>query len=123
MPEATTEVHLTCVNCGHGRQHHPRNAHCGFNIRITRGEVRCPCVHFDLDPDVMPDVTARTREGDDRWWEVPEPLTMSAAAAVGHIERGDFDPYLEIILTAGHDRKKALRNIPGFPRRDRRRPA
>lgn len=122
MPEVTHEAHLVCANCGHGRQHHPRNAHCGFNIRITKGGVRCPCVHFDLDADAMPDVTTSSTE-EAQWWEVPEPLAMSAGATVGHIERGDFDPYLEIILTAGHDRKKALRNIPGFPRRDRRRPA
>ncbi len=30
---------------------------------------------------------------------------------------GDFDAYIELLLTAGHDRKKALRNTPGFPRR------
>jgi hypothetical protein len=119
MPEVTTEAHLICVNCGHGRHHHTNNAACGFRIRITTGGVRCPCVRFELDPDVMPQMATREAE----WWGTSEPLGLSAAAAVGHIERGDFDPYLEVILTAGHDRKKALRNIPGFPRRDRRRPA
>lgn len=38
---------------------------------------------------------------------------------VGKIEDGEVDRYLELILSAGHDRKRARRGVPGFDRRQR----
>lgn len=52
---------------------------------------------------------------------VPEPsnpVTLTAAAAISHIDRGDFDPYLEWILSHAHARKLALRGVRGFPNLD-----
>lgn len=50
--------------------------------------------------------------------DLPNPVTLTAAAAITQIDRGDFDPYLEWILTAAHNRKLALRGVRGFPRLD-----
>lgn len=36
------------------------------------------------------------------------------------IEAGLLDPYIEAILAAGHDRKRARRGVLGFPRTARR---
>lgn len=44
-----------------------------------------------------------------------------AGVIVTKITAGDYDPYIEQILAAGHDRKRALRSVPGFPRKDRNR--
>lgn len=35
------------------------------------------------------------------------------------IEAGEYDDWLEAILSAGHDRKRARRGVRGFRRRDR----
>lgn len=32
----------------------------------------------------------------------------------GNIRAGVFDPYLEMILAAAHNRKRTLRSVPGF---------
>lgn len=37
--------------------------------------------------------------------------------AVENIERGRWDRWLELILSTGHDRKRAKRRVPGFPRK------
>jgi hypothetical protein len=50
--------------------------------------------------------------------EWDNPITLTAAAALGHINRGDFDPYIELLLSALHQRKLALRGVRGFPRLD-----
>jgi hypothetical protein len=50
----------------------------------------------------------------------PPKAVASAKEAMDLASRildGDFDVYVELLLTAGHDRKKALRNTAGFPRR------
>lgn len=38
---------------------------------------------------------------------------------VGSIEDGEMDRFLELILSAAHDRKRTRRGTPGFPRVNR----
>jgi hypothetical protein len=110
---------LTCKNCGHARSiHADGTGHCTWNLKGGPLEAMqpCPCNHFTFDAEVPPVIT---EEAMDDWWNAPNPVTLTAAAAVGHIYRGDFDPYLEMILAAAHQRKLALRGVRGFPRLDR----
>lgn len=44
------------------------------------------------------------------------PVATAAADVVEAISTGVYDPYLEMILAAGHNRKRALRGVPGFRR-------
>jgi hypothetical protein len=73
-----------------------------------------------MDAEETPAFSDVTEEKVDQWLSAPDPKVMTAAATVGYIERGDFDPYLEMILAAAHNRKRALRGVRGFPRGDRR---
>lgn len=41
-------------------------------------------------------------------------LPSDVEALLGNIEHGAADPYLEVILAVAHNRKRALRNTPGF---------
>lgn len=50
-------------------------------------------------------------EGDD--------LPADVAAILENITEGRADPYLEAILAVTHNRKRALRSVPGFMRRKR----
>jgi hypothetical protein len=48
-------------------------------------------------------------------------VTVAAAPSVvqnlvGSIEDGEMDRFLELILSAAHDRKRARRGVAGFPR-------
>lgn len=43
-------------------------------------------------------------------------LPSDVAAILENITDGRADPYLEAILAVTHNRKKALRNVPGFRR-------
>lgn len=42
--------------------------------------------------------------------------TSTVEDFIDGIAVGEYDPYLELILAAGHDRKLALRGVRGFPR-------
>lgn len=42
-----------------------------------------------------------------------------AKQVAGAIRDGEFDRWLELILEAAHNRKRALRGTPGFRRSDR----
>jgi len=108
------EASLMCANCGHDRSFHPGNESCNYRIRISGGSVGCACVRFHFDPNVSPNVEA---EPEQEW---SNPVTLTALAAVSHLDRGDFDPYIELILAAAHQRKLALRGVRGFPRLDQR---
>lgn len=110
----THQASLICANCGHQRSMHTNNEACMYRIRISGGSVGCACVRFLFDPDVSPTTEAAPEQD----WD--NPVTLTAAAAVAHIDRGDFDPYLELILAAAHQRKLALRGVRGFPRMDHR---
>lgn len=46
-------------------------------------------------------------------------LPPEVVAILDNITEGHADPYLEAILAVTHNRKRALRNVPGFARRDR----
>jgi hypothetical protein len=46
-------------------------------------------------------------------------LPADVEAILENITEGRADPYLEAILAVTHNRKKALRNVPGFVRRER----
>lgn len=48
--------------------------------------------------------------------EVDDSMERTVVAIVNGIDNGAFDPYLEIILASGHDRKRALRGVRMFPR-------
>lgn len=41
-------------------------------------------------------------------------LPSDVETLVTNIQAGKADPYLEIILSVCHNRKRALRNVPGF---------
>lgn len=41
-------------------------------------------------------------------------LPDDVSAIAKAINRGDADPYLEVLLAVAHDRKRALRNVRGF---------
>jgi hypothetical protein len=111
MPD-NDPVFEPCDNCGHDRRHHDNNrGHCQFRIRISGGNVGCACVRFRSIPSPEPDQPID--EGD---WT--NPVTLTVAACVAHLNRGDFDPYLELILSTAHQRKLALRGVRGFPRLD-----
>jgi hypothetical protein len=65
-----------------------------------------------MDPETVPEFNSTTEyEPTDEW-------AIQAAAFVAAIDIGKLDPYLEIVLAAGHQRKLALRGVRGFPRRD-----
>lgn len=119
MPTGNTyEATLICKRCGHERQYHPENKACRFKWAHFPDGTQCKCDGFQFDPELDPKITV-TEDDVDHWMAAPNPIALTAAAAVGHIERGDFDPYLEMILAAAHNRKRALRNVRGFPRYDR----
>lgn len=44
-------------------------------------------------------------------------VPMDVTMVVKSLEDGDYDDYLELILAAAHDRKRAKRGTRGFPRR------
>jgi hypothetical protein len=46
----------------------------------------------------------------------PETPSYEVGKLVGQIDLGHWDPYIELLLTALHDRKRALRGVRGFPR-------
>jgi hypothetical protein len=53
--------------------------------------------------------------------EVPDPdevetMERNVLTLVHAIDRGAFDPYLEVLLAAAHDRKRTLRGVRLFPR-------
>ena len=53
----------------------------------------------------------------ERLREVQVTLPASVQKLVDAIDRGDHDTYIEILLQRLHDRKRALRGVPGFSRR------
>lgn len=49
--------------------------------------------------------------------DLDQPASKTAQEALdlaSFIVRGDYDPYLELLLNAAHNRKRALRGAPGF---------
>jgi len=109
----TYDIDLECSNCGHKRSVHAEGVNqCTWNLRGGPLEAMqpCPCNHFTFDPNDPPSPTT-----EEEW---TNPVTLTAAAAVAHIDRGDFDPYIELLLSALHQRKLALRGVRGFPRLD-----
>ena len=44
-------------------------------------------------------------------------LPQAVRLVVEGLTAGRLDPYIEVILAAGHDRKRARRGVAGFPRR------
>jgi len=111
-----TTADLICGNCGHVRSLHFQNEHCGWTLRggPLNAMQSCPCNSFVFAPEQAPAMPPPAEE--EEW---TNPVTLTAAAAVAHIDRGDFDPYIELLLSALHQRKLALRGVRGFPRMDR----
>jgi hypothetical protein len=80
---------------------------------------------FDTPGTSIPCTYLNDHAGEHSWQDyadaVAQPVNVASSREAmdlaSRILDGDFDVYVELILTAGHDRKKALRNTAGFPRR------
>lgn len=66
------------------------------------------------DAIALEELRARKRQEKE---ELAHQLPYEVQQILNGFDDGQLDPYIEIILARGHDRKRFLRGVPGFGRR------
>lgn len=81
-----------------------------YGRKLVGEAVRCTFIDGHEGPCSWQDLL----EADSPMQSVDARTAMDVASLV---MRGDYDPYLELLLNAAHNRKRALRGVRGFDNR------